>query len=560
MASFALISLENNYKVDISEGKVTVGRGPYLKITDKRVSRNHATLEVSDATFTVLPTHTNPTFYQACGDTKFEPLAKDEVKKLQDGDCISFLPNDLKFKVEIRDNGSIKKDLVAEESLESKNTNASDLNDNVLETNNKGSDDKNLSAEGEEKNLETTKGGSEVGQSPGGKVCKSPGDEVCLSPGGKVEVSPGDKVGLSPGGEMGQSPGGKLGKSPGSEVDQSPGGKVGQSPGGEVDQSPGGKVDQSPGGEVDQSPGDKVGQTPGGEASKKEDSPGLSDDAEESDEDFDEDHDKMEVEGTAQPLNKKRVLPGWMAKGKEPQENSAKSANKGKKVKVSAVEEKVDNDIVKSEDVSKENDKTEETEQKDDKEEVPAEKDDQEDAITEEESKKRKRDKNEDVEQSSKKEKKLPLCPYGARCYRKNPVHFQEYSHEQEESDNEENSPDDRAECPYGEYCYRQNPRHRRDYKHTPQPKTRERKAKKKAGYGKIRDNDEDAPNDYDFDDSFIDDESSESDHEASDNDSDWQPSGGDDDDDDEGEGEDVRELLTEARNFTKNKKMMRPT
>ena len=32
MASFALISLENNYKVDVSEGKVIVGRGPYLKV------------------------------------------------------------------------------------------------------------------------------------------------------------------------------------------------------------------------------------------------------------------------------------------------------------------------------------------------------------------------------------------------------------------------------------------------------------------------------------------------------------------------------------------------
>jgi hypothetical protein len=31
MTSFSLKSLENDYKVDISEGKVTVGRGPFLK-------------------------------------------------------------------------------------------------------------------------------------------------------------------------------------------------------------------------------------------------------------------------------------------------------------------------------------------------------------------------------------------------------------------------------------------------------------------------------------------------------------------------------------------------
>ena len=31
MASFALISVEKEYKIDISEGKVTVGRGPFLQ-------------------------------------------------------------------------------------------------------------------------------------------------------------------------------------------------------------------------------------------------------------------------------------------------------------------------------------------------------------------------------------------------------------------------------------------------------------------------------------------------------------------------------------------------
>ena len=76
-----------------------------------------------------------------------------------------------------------------------------------------------------------------------------------------------------------------------------------------------------------------------------------------------------------------------------------------------------------------------------------------------------------------------------------------------------------------------------------------------RVGIGKIRDDDEDGPNNYDFEDSFIDDES-ESEQEASD-DSEWQPSGGEDDDD---EDEDVKELLSEARNFTKNKKMLKPT
>jgi hypothetical protein len=51
---------------------------------------------------------------------------------------------------------------------------------------------------------------------------------------------------------------------------------------------------------------------------------------------------------------------------------------------------------------------------------------------------------------------------------RKNPDHFQEYSHEQESDKSENEGDDDLPECPYGEYCYRKNPRHRREYKHTP--------------------------------------------------------------------------------------------
>lgn len=229
-----------------------------------------------------------------CGETRFEPLAKDEVKKLQDGDCISFLPNDLIFRVEIKGNNAITKESVTEESHKSKATDASDLKDSVLESNDKALDDKNLNTEDEGKNLETSKGFGEVGPSPGDEVDPSPGGEVGQSPGGKVDQSAGGDVDLLPGGNMGQYLGGEVGQSPGGEVGQSPGGEVGQSPGGEVGE---------------------VGKSPDGETLKKEDSPESSDDAEEPGKDFDEDNDKMEVKETAQPLNKKRVLPNWMTKG-----------------------------------------------------------------------------------------------------------------------------------------------------------------------------------------------------------------------------------------------------
>lgn len=49
----------------------------------------------------------------------------------------------------------------------------------------------------------------------------------------------------------------------------------------------------------------------------------------------------------------------------------------------------------------------------------------------------------------------LPRCPYGKQCYRKNPVHFQEYSHDNEDNDKNYDNDEDRPECQYGTSCYR---------------------------------------------------------------------------------------------------------
>ena len=105
-----------------------------------------------------------------------------------------------------------------------------------------------------------------------------------------------------------------------------------------------------------------------------------------------------------------------------------------------------------------------------------------------------------------------PACPYGAGCYRKNPLHRQEEAHpgdddyqdpspaDQQEDDEGEDD-EDKPECEYGLDCYRKNPQHRKDFKHSrhPQPK---RAAKVKNAKKKKKNED-----DYDTDDSFIDDE-----------------------------------------------------
>ncbi|XP_030634805.1 aprataxin and PNK-like factor [Chanos chanos] len=127
-------------------------------------------------------------------------------------------------------------------------------------------------------------------------------------------------------------------------------------------------------------------------------------------------------------------------------------------------------------------------------------------------------------------------CPYGSSCYRKNPVHFQECSHpgddDYEEEQAEDDEDDDRPECPYGTDCYRKNPLHKKEYKHTKPPAKRSVPS-------------EDDEEDGNYDDSFINDDSEEVDE-----DSDYVP-----DQSDDSEKEDIKRLQKEAAAFVKRKR-----
>ncbi|TKS68776.1 Aprataxin and PNK-like factor [Collichthys lucidus] len=136
-------------------------------------------------------------------------------------------------------------------------------------------------------------------------------------------------------------------------------------------------------------------------------------------------------------------------------------------------------------------------------------------------------------------------CPYGKDCYRKNPIHFQECSHpgdtdyEEEDEEEEETEEADRPECPYGTDCYRKNPLHRKEYKHTKRPAYTTRTIPKKTPA-----DDEDEDEDLE-DDSFINDDS-----EDVGDDSDYIPP----DSDDSGK-EDIKRLQKEAKAFVKRRK-----
>uniref|UniRef100_UPI00398F0429 aprataxin and PNK-like factor isoform X2 n=1 Tax=Pristiophorus japonicus TaxID=55135 RepID=UPI00398F0429 len=141
----------------------------------------------------------------------------------------------------------------------------------------------------------------------------------------------------------------------------------------------------------------------------------------------------------------------------------------------------------------------------------------------------------------TKEEKKLQRAPcvYGNNCYRKNPLHFQELSHpgdaDYEYSTGGEED-DDKPECPFGTACYRRNPQHKKEYKHTQPPG--------KSGLDD-ESNDDGEPNQYNLNDSFINDE--DEDLDPTDEDSDWEPSSD--------SNEDIDTLTKEASRFVKNKK-----
>ncbi|XP_007476784.1 aprataxin and PNK-like factor isoform X2 [Monodelphis domestica] len=149
-------------------------------------------------------------------------------------------------------------------------------------------------------------------------------------------------------------------------------------------------------------------------------------------------------------------------------------------------------------------------------------------------------------------------CFYGASCYRKNPIHFQQFSHPSDGDYRDtqvmnQDEVDNRPECPYGTSCYRKNPQHKIEYKHSKPTEMKIRRSRHKAnkkGASVLDNSDNDGPpNEYDLSDSFLDDDEEEE-SEPTDEDSDWEPTN----EDQEGE-EDVEELLKEAKKFMKRNK-----
>ncbi|XP_010213453.1 PREDICTED: aprataxin and PNK-like factor [Tinamus guttatus] len=153
------------------------------------------------------------------------------------------------------------------------------------------------------------------------------------------------------------------------------------------------------------------------------------------------------------------------------------------------------------------------------------------------------------------KHKRTP-CMYGRACYRKNPVHFEQFSHPNDDDYHEidiitQHNSDDRPECPYGSTCYRKNPQHKLEYKHSAPPGKSSCSVHFEVMGGRKRALEEDSDSDgelnkYDLNDSFIDDDEECA---STDEDSDWEPNP------EEKDSEDVETLLKEAHRFVNAKK-----
>ncbi|GAB1597722.1 aprataxin and PNK-like factor isoform X1 [Argonauta hians] len=100
MSGIVLKPIDGGESITVPKDSQTViGRGNFLQVLDKRVSRNHGMLEVVDGTLFLTPTHANPCFYQKKGTKDRLVLPKDQQKRLEAGDMFGLLQDKFFYEV-----------------------------------------------------------------------------------------------------------------------------------------------------------------------------------------------------------------------------------------------------------------------------------------------------------------------------------------------------------------------------------------------------------------------------------------------------------------------------
>ncbi|XP_056312490.1 aprataxin and PNK-like factor isoform X2 [Danio aesculapii] len=103
MPGFELEQVDGGNPVDLPYGETVLGRGPFLGVNDKRVSRNHGILENQSGVLRLKPTHLNPCFIQTNIIAPPQPLEKDQWHCLKDGDIFSLMPGKYIYRVHIKE-------------------------------------------------------------------------------------------------------------------------------------------------------------------------------------------------------------------------------------------------------------------------------------------------------------------------------------------------------------------------------------------------------------------------------------------------------------------------
>uniref|UniRef100_A0A674C2V1 Aprataxin and PNKP like factor n=1 Tax=Salmo trutta TaxID=8032 RepID=A0A674C2V1_SALTR len=99
MAGFDLVPVDGGSPIHLPEGETLLGRGPFLGVSDKRVSRHHGLLENLNGQLRIKPTHVNPCFCQSSLDDLPQPLDRNQWHNLGQGDIISLLPGKYIYRV-----------------------------------------------------------------------------------------------------------------------------------------------------------------------------------------------------------------------------------------------------------------------------------------------------------------------------------------------------------------------------------------------------------------------------------------------------------------------------
>ncbi|XP_010608009.1 aprataxin and PNK-like factor isoform X5 [Fukomys damarensis] len=88
---FELQPQDGGPRVALALGETVIGRGPLLGITDRRISRRHAILEVVGGQLRIKPIHTNPCFYRSSENSQLLPMKTNLWHWLNPGDSFSLL-------------------------------------------------------------------------------------------------------------------------------------------------------------------------------------------------------------------------------------------------------------------------------------------------------------------------------------------------------------------------------------------------------------------------------------------------------------------------------------